>query len=506
MAGQPLDGTADLEITLWSANSGGSQIGPVQVISGADVFDGLFSAELDFGATAFDDGERWLEIAVRSPAGSGSFTTLSPRQPVTAAPVALTALKTAGVDGHSLDAVDGSLENALFVDEIGNVGIGTESPQHVLDVNGNARIVGDITLSTIGAVLDQSQTSINLGINSPTLWQSFRASRSGPLREVVYRGNAQNTAGQGRFRLYGGVGTDGPLLAGQDYMIPNGVAAPISIMLANPPSVVANQTYTLQFTRTDASGHVLSGRLGDPYPFGITGVGGVTTPDRDLWFQTFVGDSSEVRAEGNLAVTGTVAAGTNAAIAGTLTTGGDVGIGTTTPANRLHILHPAVGSGWGIRIQNAIQSTFQAGMRVSNDGFFDVTNRISGGAFARLNSGGTWSAVSDRRMKQDIAPLDNADVHERALALEPVQFRYKPSEGQIAPSDLHIGFIAQDIQKQFPSLVSEGEDLLTLDYTSLSTVAIAALQQQQTQLDELRTQLEVMRAEVAALRGEQAAN
>ena len=58
------------------------------------------------------------------PAGGGGFTTLAPRQPVTAAPYAL---KVPGIDGHSLDAADGNPVDALFVDNSGNVGIGVSS-------------------------------------------------------------------------------------------------------------------------------------------------------------------------------------------------------------------------------------------------------------------------------------------------------------------------------------------------------------------------------------------
>ena len=39
-------------------------------------------------------------------------------------------------DGHSLDAADGSPVDAVFVDNNGNVGIGTTSPATTLDVNG----------------------------------------------------------------------------------------------------------------------------------------------------------------------------------------------------------------------------------------------------------------------------------------------------------------------------------------------------------------------------------
>jgi hypothetical protein len=66
----------------------GGQIGPVVSVLGANLANGLFNAELDFGATAFDGDARWIESAIRSPAGSGVYTTLTPRQPLSAAPYA----------------------------------------------------------------------------------------------------------------------------------------------------------------------------------------------------------------------------------------------------------------------------------------------------------------------------------------------------------------------------------------------------------------------------------
>src|SRR5205085_5958358 len=57
--------------------------------------DGLVTVSLDFGSSAFDGSARYLELAVRT-AGVGSYTTLSPRQPLSPAPYALFALKTQG--------------------------------------------------------------------------------------------------------------------------------------------------------------------------------------------------------------------------------------------------------------------------------------------------------------------------------------------------------------------------------------------------------------------------
>jgi hypothetical protein len=54
-----------------------------------------FVASLDFGQGVFNGDARWLEIAVR-PSGAGSFTVLTPRQPVTASPYAILAGDLAG--------------------------------------------------------------------------------------------------------------------------------------------------------------------------------------------------------------------------------------------------------------------------------------------------------------------------------------------------------------------------------------------------------------------------
>jgi hypothetical protein len=51
-----------------------------------DVNDGYFTAELDFGAGAFDNQERWLEIAVKSGYADPNYITLTPRQRITPSP------------------------------------------------------------------------------------------------------------------------------------------------------------------------------------------------------------------------------------------------------------------------------------------------------------------------------------------------------------------------------------------------------------------------------------
>lgn len=87
--GAPVDGVCDFRFSLWDASVGGAGGGPL-ARDAVNVVDGLFTVpDLDFGAGFFDGNARWLEIAVRCPAGSGAFTVLSPRQALTAVPYAL---------------------------------------------------------------------------------------------------------------------------------------------------------------------------------------------------------------------------------------------------------------------------------------------------------------------------------------------------------------------------------------------------------------------------------
>jgi hypothetical protein len=122
LSGDLVNGTADFQFRLFGSSGGGSQIGSTQNVNNVNLIDGLFTLPLNFGSDAFNGAERYLEIAVRSPAGSGSFIILTPRQKLTAAPYAQFSAKPWGTNGvHT------------FYNQ-GGVGIGTSSPAGKLDV------------------------------------------------------------------------------------------------------------------------------------------------------------------------------------------------------------------------------------------------------------------------------------------------------------------------------------------------------------------------------------
>ena len=90
-SGQLVNESCDLQFGLWDALTAGTQLGATQSVT-SPVADGLFSVMLNsadqFGNDAFDGRATWIETAMRCPSGSGGYTTLAPRQALTATPLA----------------------------------------------------------------------------------------------------------------------------------------------------------------------------------------------------------------------------------------------------------------------------------------------------------------------------------------------------------------------------------------------------------------------------------
>lgn len=117
-AGLPVTGNYDFVFTLCSVASGTGTVGTPQTVLNQPVTQGLFTVPLDFGAASFDGNARWLDIQVR-PAGAGAYTTLTPRQAITAAPYALRALN----GGGSSPWVDDGFDNVTYNGNVGSTGL-----------------------------------------------------------------------------------------------------------------------------------------------------------------------------------------------------------------------------------------------------------------------------------------------------------------------------------------------------------------------------------------------
>jgi hypothetical protein len=134
------DGLYDFAFKLYDANSGGSKVGTDVNAADTDVIDGYFTVELDFGSSVFAGDARWLEIGVRQGDldDPNVYTTLNPRQEVTAAPYALYAKNAESSSEWTIS--DGNMYSGAS----GNVGIGTAAPVCKLDVAGDIHAGGPI--------------------------------------------------------------------------------------------------------------------------------------------------------------------------------------------------------------------------------------------------------------------------------------------------------------------------------------------------------------------------
>ena len=127
-AGQLVNGPVDLKISMWDADTAGVQIGTSNTFNAVPMTDGRFALGLNFGASAFDGSNRWIQVEFRNPAGSGLYQALNPRDKITATPYALYALN--GANGVWVYDT-----NQQSVSVLGKkVGIGTSNPTAALEV------------------------------------------------------------------------------------------------------------------------------------------------------------------------------------------------------------------------------------------------------------------------------------------------------------------------------------------------------------------------------------
>ncbi len=123
----PAEGIYEMEFKLFDSIADPNQLGFTISFRSLEVTDGYFTAALDFGSSVFNGDARWLEIGVRPTGTADPFETLSPRQEITAGPYALYSLQTHGI----------------FVDDLSNVGVGTQSPAGKLHVDGGKATSGN---------------------------------------------------------------------------------------------------------------------------------------------------------------------------------------------------------------------------------------------------------------------------------------------------------------------------------------------------------------------------
>lgn len=129
------------------------------------------------------------------------------------------------------------------------------------------------------------------------------------------------------------------------------------------------------------------------------------------------------------------------------------------------------------------------------------TETLSVNGNANKTGGATWLAFSDRRVKKNVAAFnDGLDV---VMRLDPVTFQYKQNSGYSDTEKQFVGFIAQDVEKVAPYMVttfddSEGPSKLAdkrvFDESALSKILVNAVQEQQLQIEALNARIKQLEA------------
>ena len=104
---------------------------------------------------------------------------------------------------------------------------------------------------------------------------------------------------------------------------------------------------------------------------------------------------------------------------------------------------------------------------------------------------GTWTNVSDERLKKNITSITNSIEH--ILQLRPVRYEMKVEEfpEMHLENGEQIGLIAQEVEEVLPEIVRTDKDgMKSVDYSKLSVVLIEATKEQQKKINSLEERIE----------------
>lgn len=121
--------------------------------------------------------------------------------------------------------------------------------------------------------------------------------------------------------------------------------------------------------------------------------------------------------------------------------------------------------------------------RITTDGTFHFYTSAGGYADVHANKGiaeDTWSSKSDARLKDVLGDVDL--TVEQIAAMPAVRFTWKSR----APHQVHVGTLAQGVQKVIPEAVGQtGDGILTVAYGEAAFVSVVKLARRVLELEKL---------------------
>ncbi|MEK6676892.1 MAG: tail fiber domain-containing protein [Planctomycetota bacterium] len=523
-AAQEVTSVCDFEVNLCAADTGACMLG-FQSLPNEQVAGSIFALELDFGSNAFDGNERWLEVAVQCPLppfNDTGFTTL-PRQRITAAPYAL---QTRGI----------------FVDQAGNVGIGTITPAAQLDVNGPARTSTlEITggSSVLPPLTGWGDDRFGQANNAP--WGTFIAIAAGINHSVAIRSDGTLTAwgsndyGQtdvpsGTFtRIAAGgfhsvaIRSDGTLVewGSNDHGqtdVPSGTFISIAAGVYHSLAIRSDSTLVgwgeNSFGQTDVpNGTFVAVGAGYDYSLAIRSDGTLAGWGWNVYGQSSVpsGTFSEIaagsyhgqaiRSDGSLTAWGNSASGQTNVPSGSylaMAAGGEHGLAIRGDGSLV---------GWGRNDFGQIDApagnfsvvtagAFHSLALRSDQALPDAALRLHTDSAVKPGSN-TWTIFSDRRLKKNIEPL--AGALDRLLQLRGVTFQWLDPASQGGITGTQMGLIADEVQRAFPQWVGrDPRGYQTLTVGGFEALTAEALRELRAEKDDQVAELQAHNTELKA--------
>ncbi|MEK7577691.1 MAG: tail fiber domain-containing protein [Patescibacteria group bacterium] len=393
--------------------------------------------------------------------------------------------------------LDPAADPSLIV--AGSVGIGTTTPGYALDVNGTIRAGTSALLSTGGAA----------GYYQDTINGAYRSIVSAATTNGYYfqtNTGAATTMYVGLGGTYNGNVGIGTTTPGSKLTVAGNITGTefySNSWLRNQNNLTGlyNETNGTHFYSHGATGWTLTG--GSTYPYLMF---------RDTYQSTIRGylysDSSGFGLLSNLGQWAiTIPPDTNNVIMGYYS-GGTLSIGTNASSVYQIAMRNTSNVTAGLRWDMGMAASGNFAIAEYNGATFQ-----NGGAYLTSASGNsTWTYISDQRLKTDVAVLPQEKGLASLLQLNPVNYYWRNAHGN---RSLQTGFIAQDVEKIYPNLVSQGDPItITLSDGSQETIAnplglsyegfipyvVQGIQQQQSKIDDLTSKLNSQQQQIDELR------